>query len=127
MKSPTKRSRRVDTPFSKEEEFWLVLNCKGRTKTELRRDFIRHYDITNHKKVPRPEAFRRIINRFGKTGGVTGACKPDECRFTARTPENIQKVRQFFEDDQRASIREAMGKLGLSFATIWRILRFDLH
>ena len=127
MKSPMKRSRRSDTPFSKEQEIWLILNCKGQSKMELRRAFIRHFAITNHNAVPAPNAFARIVKRFQATGGVTGACKPEEFRFTARTPENIERVKTFFEESPRESIRGVMEKLNLSFATTWRILRLDLH
>ena len=127
MKSPTKRSRRNDTPFSKEEEVWIILNCRDKTPNELRRNFILHFKIKKHHKVPHPTAFQRLVRRFGETGGVTGACKPDEFRFTARTPENVQKVKDLFEESPMTSLREATEKLQLSFGNVWRIMRKGLH
>ena len=95
MKSPTKRSRRNDTPFSKEEEVWIILNCRDKTPNELRRNFILHFEIKNHKKVPHPTAFQHLVRRFGETGGVTGACKPDEFRFTGEDPRERSKSQRF--------------------------------
>ena len=36
-KSPTKRIRRSDTPFTKDEEVWIVRHSGDKTQTELRR------------------------------------------------------------------------------------------
>ena len=127
MKSPMPRSRRSDAPFSKDEQIWLIFNSQGKTATQLRRAYIRHFRIKNKHLVPPPNAFKQVVARFADTGGVTGSCKPDEFRFSQRTPENIERVRIFFEKDGRQSVKEAMQELGLSFGTIWRILRFDLH
>jgi hypothetical protein len=35
MKSPTKRSRRDDTAFTKAQEVWIVLNAKETPPTQL--------------------------------------------------------------------------------------------
>jgi hypothetical protein len=72
-------------------------------------------------------AFLRLLKRFTASGGTTGLCKPDNSQLTARSPENIKRVSDFFEETPRFSIKKAMQKLDLSFSTIWRILRFDLH
>ena len=99
MKSLMKISRRVDTSFSKDEEIWLVMNAEGKTKMQLRRAYIIHFGKTNKHKIPDPSAFARIVNHFKVTGGVTGCSKGDEFCFTARMPENIERVRVFFEEN----------------------------
>ena len=125
VKSPTPRSRRFDTPFTKEEEIWLVVNAKGLRYEELRREFIINFKKTNKHSVPKARAFKRVLQRFGVSGGTTGMKAVPV--FAARTPENVAKVAAFFEEDYRRSISEAVNELNLAFSTIWRILRKDLH
>ena len=125
VKSPTPRSRRKDSPFSKEEEIWVVRNGGSKTPTKIRREFIIHFNITNRHRVPDPIQFKRLLKRFDKTGGVTG--QHGEPVLAARTPENVKRVRDFFEEDGRRSVREATRELDLAFGTVWTILRKDLH
>ena len=125
VKSPTPRSRQKNTPFTKEEEIWIVRNAGSKGSMQIRREFIIQFSKSNKHKVPGPRAFRRIVERFDSTGGVTGQSR--EPIFAARTPENIEKVRNYFEEDCRRSIRQATRDLNLGFGTVWIILRKDLR
>ena len=125
MKSPTPRSRHSNSPFTKEEQIWIVRNAADKSPITLRREFIIHFKKTNKHLVPRPDAFKAVVKRFDATGGVTSTFR-DPIQ-TVRTPENVAKVAAYFEEDMTRSIREAMHDLGLKFSTIWRILRMDLH
>ena len=62
--SPTKRSRRRESPFTKEQEIWIVRRRALMTPTQLRRSFINQ--LLNPKKsyhlAPRPFAFTRANN-----------------------------------------------------------------
>ena len=50
-KSPSRRSRRNDSPFLKEQEIWIVKNLGQLSITALRRRYIVHFQIAN--KSPR--------------------------------------------------------------------------
>ena len=90
MKSPTPRSRQNDSPFSKEEEIWIVRNAGDKPFVTVRCQFIIHFKKTNKHKVPRACTFDLLLRHFNKTGGVTGSRALPF--VAARTPENIQKV-----------------------------------
>ena len=71
-KSPTKGSQRRDSPFTKEQEIWIVKRSALMTPMQLRRSFINQFldPKKSHHLAPRPFAFTRLIQRF-------------ECRTTA--------------------------------------------
>ena len=124
MKSPNRRSRRQDAPFEKHEEIWIIRNSGNKSMTQVRREFIIHFKKMNKKKVPSRLAFARLVGHFDVTGSVMASTK--EPIPWVRTPENIEKVSKFFEEDFHRSIRQAMRELDLPFKTIWNILRIDL-
>ena len=124
VKSPTPRSRRSDCPFTKEEQIWIVTNLAQKTPSQIRQLFICDRNIVNKHKVPGRHAFKRLVDRFQTTGGVTSSNKG--LPPFAVTPENVQKVETFFEENPTASISTAVRELGLSFGSIWFILRRHL-
>ena len=124
-KSPTRRSRRKDTPFSKEDEIWIVQRSGFLKPMQLRRAFIKERRSRNNPhKVPDRKAFQRLVLRFQETGGVTGRCRePEE---TVVTPKNIARVEDFFTENPKSHIADAVVELQLSHTSIWRILRLRL-
>ena len=51
--------------FSTQEKIWLVQHYSpSEGYTKLRRDFIRHFEITNKHNVPRLTAFKRVLMIF---------------------------------------------------------------
>ena len=68
VKSPTPRSRRRDLPFSKEHGIWIVRNFDTITLPHIQAYLL--FKPANHK-VPSPNAFLRVFQRFDLTGGVT--------------------------------------------------------
>ena len=100
------RYRRRDSPFTQNEMIWIVRNAGKKKGVEIRREFILHFSITNKKAVPRADAFTRVVARFDETGGVSNLIR--EPILTARTPENIDAVRDYFEEDGRRSINLAV-------------------
>ena len=125
-KSPTKRSRRKDSPFTKEQEIWIVSRCAFMTSAQLRRAFIIQFldPKKTYHLAPNILAFTRLVERFKKTGGVTGCNKGSD--FSAITPENIKRVDDYFSDNSKKYIKDACDDLGLTFGTVWRILRKHL-
>ena len=117
-------SRRENSPFNPDEEIWIIQHSGSRTPTELRRDFIVHFKITNKHKVPGRIAFDRLVKRFQRTGCVIGqnlGRSPFVC-----TPENIDAVQNFFEANPTTSIKTAARELDLSVGTTWFIIRKSL-
>ena len=64
---------------------------------------------TNKHSVLKARAFKRVLQRFGVSGGTTGMKAAPV--FAARSPENIAKVEAFFEEDCRRSILEAVKRV----------------
>ncbi len=71
--------RRVNSPFNKEQEIWIILEFGPvRNITTVRRNFRKEFKIINVKLIPSRNAFLRLVNRFicqsdtkpvSKTGG----------------------------------------------------------
>ena len=93
-KSPTRRSRRVNTPFSKAQEIWIVQRSALLSLTQLRRQFIKTFlSYPHHREAPNALAFEHLVKHFQEIGGVTGQSKePDE---TVVTPQNIARLKDF--------------------------------
>ena len=66
-KSQTKRTRRRDPPFTKEQEIRIVKRSVLMTPTQLRRSFINRFldPKKSHQLAPRPFAFTRANNTAG--------------------------------------------------------------
>ena len=123
-KSPTK-SHRSDSIFTKEEQIWLVCNAGNLPGAQIRRKFIIQFRKTNKHNVPCADKFKQLIQRFDASGCVTpiatGGHRP------SLTPENKDRVQEYFEQNSENSIIQASRDLDMSFTSIWRILRHELH
>ena len=105
-----------------QEKIWLVQHyspSKGYTK--LRRDFIRHFEITNKHNVPHVKAFQRVLMKFGKTGEI------QDLRSNNHRPSlgdgDVQRVEQHFIKHPRASIRQASSYLNISQSSLHKTLK----
>ena len=124
-KSPTRRKRQSNAAFEKDQEIWLVQRSAFYSPVQLRRAFIRKFlTYADHRKAPPVSAFRRLIIRFEESGGTTGRCKEQE--VTAVTPENVARVEEFFTNNPKSHISDAVTELQLSHTSIWRCLRLQL-
>ena len=57
--------------FSTQEKIWLVQHYSpSEGYTKLKRDFIRHFEITNKHNVPRLTAFKRVLMKFDEKGEI---------------------------------------------------------
>lgn len=73
-------------------------------------------------KIPTANALKKWVNDFEEKGSVQNTQKRQPKRV--RTEENIEKVRQHFEDHPHDSVRR--NGLNMSKSTVHRILREDL-
>ena len=54
--------------LTKEEKIWIIQQYPH--LTQIRCDFIRHFNLTNKKKVPNTTTIKRIIKKFEEEGTV---------------------------------------------------------
>ena len=100
--------------------FSYIFNIfKGYTK--LRRDFIRHFEITNKHNVPRLTAFKRVLMKFDEKGEI------QDLRSNNHRPSlgdgDVQRVEQHFIKHPRASIRQASSNLNISQSSVHKTLK----
>ena len=116
------------SPFTLEqritiEKDYIVL----KSIIEVRRKFARDNGIEKYpRKLPPESAFRRVVANFDKTGSVNNQTPPGQQKFQ-RIDENVQQVRQMLRSKDGLSVRYIADHLDLSYGTVWRILRKDLH
>ena len=108
--------------FSTEQKIWIVRNFKEeRGLHQLRRDFIRHYNISNHKVVPLPHAFGRVISRFEKSGD-TGDNRKNNSRPTSLSENQVTTAGDYFTSNPGSSIRSASIELEFPRSSLHRTI-----
>lgn len=89
------------------------------------REFRRFYNLGRHGVVPSKHAIKGWINNFEETGSALKK-KPTGRPRSARTPQNIDVVRESVLRSPRRSIRKQSAAVGMSRESVRRILRLDL-
>ena len=125
VSSSPKRSQRFDSPFTKEQEAWLILEYGAvRNITTLKRRFRVHYKL-QYKQVPRYEAFKRLVTRFMTSHGQVRPAVSE-----GRPPiseETVTMVKEYMLPYQQrkevVSLSTVANSLGLSYTTVWRVVR----
>ena len=91
----------------------------------MRRSYRLEYKL-DPKTVPKDYAFLRVIQRFKDTGSLVP--NRPTCRSSVvLSDENCDRVLALIQQDSTLSIRKLSSELNLSYTTIWRILRKELH
>ena len=120
-----KRSQRKDSPFTKEEEAWVILQYGFRRNiVSVRRDFRNHFKL-DPRKVPGRQPFERLVKRFLTSNGQVRPAAPSG-RNKVYSQNDITRVTQYFQEDDTRSLRHASRDLQMKMTTIWRILRKEL-
>ena len=112
------------TTFS-EDEMKMIMLTYEETKNlgEVRRCFAKKFHPRHPRKVPGLKAFRRVIDRFKSTASCKKQCPPGRPKMIEET---VAAVECFFKQNEGSSIREASSELGLSYGTVYRILKQKL-
>ena len=97
----------------------------GESVTETQRLFKRRFNIGRHGNVPSRNSILRWINALRTTGSLLKAKPPGPVR-SARTSENVDRVREAITRSPRRSARRHSTELGISQSTMQRILHEDL-
>ena len=123
VRSP-QRMFRLNSPFSKEQSAFVIFEYGRLQSLKLvQREFRKKYFPKNPRKVPGLHAFHRLVERFKKEAAV----KPEVTHGSPQTtPEDVQRVKSFFQRNKKAHIRQAVQELDLSFGTIWRIYKLSM-
>lgn len=128
MSGSPKRAQRINTPFSKDQQTWLVLEFgKVRNISTLRRKFRLHFGIAP-RNVPNYSAFARLIERFTVSKGQVRPQVPAGNHPPKQ--DVVQQVKELLECHQEnqtpISLRSAAQRLNLSATTVWRVARRQL-
>ena len=72
-------------------------------------------------------AFKRVVERFQKTGNTRPAPRPGRTAIPENLVEKVRElVKPFQENQQSISVRTIAKQLCVSAATVWRIMRKKL-
>ena len=93
--------------------------------TETQRLFKRSFNIGRHGNLPSRNSILRWVNALRTTGSLFKTKPPGPAR-TARTPGNVDRVREAITRSTRGSARRHSAELGISQSTVQRILHKDL-
>ena len=129
MSGSPHRAQRINTPFTKEQQAWVILEFGSlRNISKLRRTFRLHFGLAT-RQVPRYNAFLRLVQRFTTSKGQVRPQVPSGNRPPKQ--EIVQKVKDLLQRHQKnkktVSIRSIAQSLNISAATVWRIARKQLH
>ena len=117
------------SPFTLEQRIHIISSWNQfKSLTAVWRQFAKEFGLTKHpRKVPDIRYFKDVIDKFNLTGLVNNKSPPG-LQKSARTEENIDKVRQLVtsNDGKAMSVRDICKALDLQMSTVWKILRLDL-
>ena len=97
----------------------------GRSIIATQRAFRTRFNIHPARPVPGRQSIVSWVNSFRESGSVTKTGSGGH--QTARTPENVERVRRSFLRSPRRSARRHAAALGMSDRTVRRILHQDLN
>ena len=115
------------SPFTKDQMVQITLWWgEYQNVFKVRWKFAKHYGLDHRpRELPSFKAFKTVIDRFSKTGSVLPIKSPGQQK-TARTEENISRVKTVIQENKSLSVRQIAIKLDLTTYTVWQILRKDL-
>lgn len=91
----------------------------------VRRQFRAHYQLNNLHQTPSGNLIKQWLRKFEDTGSTSNK-PPGGRRRTARSRENIERVRLAVERNPRRSVRKQAFALNLHRSTVQRVLKQDL-
>ena len=124
IRSPNRHFRK-NSPFNgKQAAFILSKYEEFKSIKEVQRAFRKEFYPKKPRQVPNILAFTRILKRFKEESALRPRVPAGRSSEPLRN--NIDAVKKNFEQNPKCHIREAARVLGLSYGSIWRILRKNL-
>ena len=110
------------SPFSSEQRIWIVTKfAELKSATLVRQAFRREFAIHIKHHIPNDKQFKRVIEKFNGCGDVSDPKpkpKPDE-----KVPlSDVQAIKDYFDSNGEAHLREASQDLNMSVGKIWFVL-----
>ena len=93
----------------------------GESVTETQRLFKQRFNIGRHGNVPSRNSILRWVNAL-RTSGSLLKIKPPKPPSPARTPKNVNRVREAITRSPKRSVRRHFTEMGISQSTMQRIL-----
>ena len=125
--APTKSPKRASfslpaSPFTKDQIPWVIFKF-GELKNikKVQRSFRLEFCPSRPKDVPNYMAFKRLVERFEKSGGQSRPMCPPGRAPTSQ--EDITAVKGFFMANKKAHLAEASRTVDMAKGKIWYILR----
>ena len=113
------------SPFTPEQETWIVLKFgELKSATRVRRLFRKEFQVVP-QHIPNLKAFSRVVNRFKETGCVKGRNPPGPLK-TKIMDDTVNTIKAMMENDPTTSIRQLASEMNLGIGTVWEILRKEL-
>lgn len=103
-------------------ERYLVNGC---SIVKTQREFRQKFNIARNKSVPNRHTIKKWVDTFRSTGTTTKIPAVGRKR-TARTPENMERVRKAVEQAPLTSLRRHSASLRLSLGSLHRVVTKDL-
>ena len=122
------RCDRINSPITKEQSTWGILQYGSlRNCLAVRRKFRNHFKLASFK-VPHINSFKRLVDRFTKTGDVRAQSKTGG---TAELSDAlVEEVENFLlpytTEKKNVSLRTLAMSLNISYSTAWRVVRKKL-
>ena len=111
------------SPFSSKQRIWIVTKyAQVQSLMEVRRAFRKEFKVSSPSFVPHKQQFKRVVEKFNGCGDV-GDPKPKPKPGGNIPPADVQAVKDFFDTNKEAHLKEASLDLGMSVGKIWFILR----
>ena len=119
------RKFRLDSPFSKEKSAYILsMFHETKSLSKVIRGYRKKFFPTNPRNVPQRNTFQRLLDRFETETSVRPIMSVGRAPVT---PEDVDRVKQYFRRNKKNHIRQAVVDLGFGFGKIWRILRKNLQ
>lgn len=111
--------------FTKNQKIWIVENFSpSEGLHQLRRSFITHFKPVNHKNVPLPHHFGRVVSSFKGTGSIQDQRKSNGAKPLSEVKINL--IKDHFEANPKTSLRISSRDMNIPRATIQKTLKKTL-
>ena len=108
--------------FTKDQKIWIIRNFSpSEGLHQLRRSFISHFKPVNHKNVPLPHHFGRVVHNFKDTGSIQDRRHSNGAKPLSEV--KIILIKDHFEANPKSSLRGASGDMNIPVATIQKTLK----
>jgi hypothetical protein len=105
----------------------FLLTCYWFYRRSLKDVKNRWRDLFGRSSIPTDKAIMDVVNKFNAYGTV---CNVNKGRsgphVSARAPEEVDRVEEFFSENPSVSTRRASQELGISRTSLQRILKHDV-